>query len=111
MRTGGLSFIKRFAGALLYPIFREEADERRFLAGLPVAMFATLFLSKAVADGAWGTGWLQFPGPNWILVIFALWWTAYLVKFWKRLKSRGELKRAIFGPTLFLALVLSVFRA
>jgi hypothetical protein len=38
----------------------------------------------------------------------ALWCVAYVIKFWKRLRNRGELKRAIIAPALFFALLLGV---
>jgi hypothetical protein len=43
-REGGLRFFVWFLRALSHPIFTPEADERRFLAGLPTAMFVIIFL-------------------------------------------------------------------
>jgi hypothetical protein len=100
MRAGGLRFVGWLLRAFAHPIFTPEADERRFLAGLPIALFVIIF--------PMGRGWLQFLGPYPGLVIFALWWTAYLIKFRTRLKSRGELKRAIIAPGVFVALLLGV---
>ena len=100
MREGGLRFFDWFLRALSHPIWTPEADEWRFLAGLPITMYVIIFL--------WGRGWLQSLGPNPVLVIFALWCIAYVIKFRKRLKNRGELKRAIIAPAVFVALLLGV---
>lgn len=100
MREGRLRFFGWLLRALSHPVFAPEADERRFLAGLPIAIFVTIFL--------WRGGWLQSLGPNPVLVISVLWGIAYWLKFWKRLKNRGELKRAIIAPAVFVALLLGV---
>jgi hypothetical protein len=100
MRAGGRRFLGWFLRALSHPLFTPEADERRFLAGLPIAMIVTLVLWKRV--------WLQSLGPNPVLVILALWCMAYLIEFRKRLKHRGELKRALIAPAVFVVLLLGM---
>ena len=92
--------LRWFAGGLLHPIFSPEADERRFLAGLPIALVVVLVL--------WGRGWFQFLGVNPVLVVFTVWCTAYVIRFWGRLKNRGELKRAIIAPAVFVGLLVGV---
>ena len=82
----------------LWTVFTPEADERRFVAGMPIVMFLILLL--------WGSGHLLFIGFYWFLAIFAAWWVAYLVKFGKCLRNRGELKRAIIAPAAFFALLV-----
>ena len=99
-RESGLRFFGWFLRALSCPIWTPEADEREFLVGLPIAIFFIIPL--------WGRGWFQSLGPNPVLVISVLWGMAYLIKFWKRLKNRGELKRAIIAPAVFVALLLGV---
>jgi hypothetical protein len=100
MKDGGMRFLSWFLRTLSHPIFTPEEDERRFLSGLPIAMFVIIFL--------WRTAWFQSLGPNQVLVVSALWCSAYLIKFRKRLKHRGELKRAIIAPAVFVALLLGV---
>ena len=100
MRDGGLRSFVWFLRALSHPVFTPEADERRFLTGLPIAIYVIIFL--------WGRGWLQSLGPSPVLVTSALWCIAYVIKYRKRLKNRGELKRAIIAPASFVALLLGV---
>ena len=108
IRAGVIHFLGRFLRAPLHPVFHEEADERRFLAGLPIAMFVIIFLIRALAHTGLGREWREFLRPDLVLVVSVLWWIAYLLKFRKRLASRGELGRAIVAPALFVALLLSV---
>lgn len=108
-RAGALHFFGRFLRAPLHQVFHEEADERRFLAGLPLAVFVALFLIRTLIHRGFSREWAPFLNPaDWVLVVFTLWWIAYLLKFRKRLESRGELGRAIIVPALFLVLLLSV---
>jgi hypothetical protein len=91
----------RVLRALSTPLFTPEFDEKRFLAGLPVTIAVVLFL--------WGKGWwLDSLKPNPVLLLFVAWWLAYLVKFWKRLIHRGQLKHALFLPALFVALIVLI---
>ena len=100
MRESGFRFFGWFLRAFSHPLFTPEADEKRFLAGLPIAMIVTVVLWKRV--------WFLSLIPNPVMVLFALWCTAYLVTFRKRLKHRSELTRAILAPAIFVALLLAV---
>ena len=82
----------------LWTVWAPEADEKRFLAGMPIVMFLIILL--------WGRGLLPFIGFYRFLAIFAVWWIAYTVKFGKRLRNRGELKRTIIIPALFFAFLV-----
>ena len=82
------------------PIWTPEADERRFLVGLPVTLILILFL--------WKRGLLGSLGPYPILASFAFWCITYSIRFWKRLQNRGDLKRVILASAAFFALLLSV---
>jgi hypothetical protein len=84
---------------LSHSLWTPEPDEKRFLAGLPIAMFLVPLLWKI---GIHPLG--AYLGP----AIFFLWCLVYVIKFGRRLKKRGELKRVIFAPAVFVALVLSV---
>jgi len=84
---------------LLHSFWTPERDEKRFLAGLPIAMFLIPFLWK---HGVHPLG--AYVGPT----ILFLWCLAYVLKFGRRLKERGELKRVIIAPAVFVALLLSV---
>ena len=95
-----MHFLVCFLRALSHPIWTPEADERRFLVGLPVTLILILFL--------WKRGLLGSLGPYPILASFAFWCIAYSIRFWKRLKNRGELKRALIAPAVFVALLLGV---
>ena len=99
MKEGGLRFLGRCLRVLVRPVWTPEADERRFLAGLPIVMFLIIFL--------WGRGLLQSMGPYPVLVNFAFWCIAYMVKFGKRLQNRGEFKRVLIASAAFCALLLS----
>ncbi len=100
MWQGGLRFCGRFSRSLSRGVWTPDADETRFLAGLPIALFILVFLR---ADERF-----QPLGPNLILAVFALWCMAYVLKFRKRLKRRSELKRAILAPAVFVGLLLSL---
>lgn len=85
---------------LSHPLFTPEADEKRFLAGLPVAMLIAILLMRK--------GWFEPLGPKAVLVLLAVWLLAYVTRFWGRLRDRGELKRAILAPAICVALLLAV---
>lgn len=101
MKTSAESgFLLRSMRALVHPVWTPEADERRFLVGLPIVTFLIIFL--------WGRGFLGFMGPNPMLANFGIWGLAYLVKYRKRLQNRGEFRRVIFAWAAFLALMLGL---
>ena len=85
---------------LLHSLWTPEPDEKRFLAGLPIAMLLIPFLWK---HGTHPLG--AYLGP----AIIILWSLAYVTRFGRRLKERGELKRVIIAPALFVALLLSIY--
>ena len=96
---GHQSLLFRLNRLLSHSLWAPEPDEKRFLAGLPIAVFLVPFLWK---HGIHPLG--AYLGP----AIFFLWCLAYVIKFGRRLKERGELKRVIIAPAVFLALLLSV---
>jgi hypothetical protein len=99
-RKGLLSHFLRFLGVLSRPLWAPEPDEKRFLVGLPITLVLILFL--------WKQG-LEVPlGGFSVPASFAFWCAAYVIKFWQRLKDRGELKRVIIAPGMFVALLLGV---
>ena len=99
MEGGQQSFFLRLLGFLLHSFWTPERDEKRFLAGLPIAMFLILFLWK---HGMHPLGVYLVPAT------FGLWSLAYVIKFRLRLKERGELKRVIVAPTVFFVLLLCI---
>jgi len=100
MKSPTLHFCGKCLRVLIHPVWTPEADERRFLAPLPIVMFCLMPL--------WGKGFLHFMGSNPILAVFALWCGAYVFKFWQRLQYRGELKRVIIALVTFLSGLLAV---
>ena len=74
-------------------VWAPEADERRFLAGIPITLLAILAL--------WTNGIGTIGGRYTIPAAGGLWWILYLLKFGKRLQRRGELGRTILLPGIF----------
>jgi hypothetical protein len=100
MREGRLRFILRLLRLPLHPVWTPEPDEKRFLAGISITLVLILFLWKqGVGDPLGG---YSIPAS------FALWCAAYVSRFWQRLKNRGELKRVIIVPAVFVVLLLCV---
>lgn len=92
--------MKTFLRVFTRPVWTPEADESRYLNTLVVATFLILPL--------WGRGYVNFMGPNPVLVINVAAWLVYLTVYGKRLRRRGELGRMILGPTVFFGLLLGV---
>lgn len=90
----------RGLGALSHPLWSPAADEKRFLAGLPLTLVLILVMWKR----------LQFDplGGYSVEVSFALWSAGYVLRFRQRLKDRGELIRSTVAPALFLALLVAL---
>jgi len=99
MRERRLPFFLRLLRVLSHPLWTPELDEKRFLIGLPVTLFLILFLWKQGIDPLGGYS---------ISASFTLWCSAYVIKFRQRLMDRGELKRAIIAPAVFLGLLLCI---
>jgi hypothetical protein len=97
---GLLAFVLWLPRLLLRPLWTPEPDEKRFLIGLPITLFLILFLWKQGIPGP--LGGYSIPAA------FALWCAAYVLRFRQRLRNRGELKRAIIAPAVFIALHLGV---
>lgn len=93
-------FYLRLQSLLLHSFWTPEPDEKRFLAGLPITLVLILLL--------WKQGLGDPLGGFSVPASFTLWCAAYMIRFRERLKSRGELKRVIVVPAIFVALLLSV---
>jgi hypothetical protein len=78
-------------------VWAPEADERRFLAGIPITLLAIL--------ASWTNG-IALIGPRTIPAAGGFWWILYLMKFGKRLQRRGELGRTILLPGVFILFLL-----
>jgi hypothetical protein len=100
MREGRLRFFLRLLRIPLHPVWTPEPDEKRFLAVIPMTLVLILFL--------WKQGLGDPLGGYSIPASFALWCAAYVIRFRQRLKDRGELKRVIIAPAIFIALLLCV---
>ena len=97
-KEGPLPRFLRLLGVLSRPLWTPEPDEKRFLVGLPITLVLILILWKQGLGGP--LGGYSIPAS------FALWCAAYVLRFRQRLKDRGELKRVIIAPALFVALLL-----
>ena len=99
--TGGgrPPFLFRFQGFLFHSLWTPERDEKRFLAGLPMAVFLILVLWK---QGMHPLGRYLVP------VIFSVWCLAYVIRFRVRLTERGEFKRVIIAPAVFVLFLLCI---
>ena len=97
-RKGSLPRFLRLLGVLSRPLWTPEPDEKRFLVGLPITLVLILTL--------WKQGLGDPLGGYSIPASFALWGAAYVIRFRQRLKNRGELKRVIIAPALFVGLLL-----
>jgi hypothetical protein len=75
-----------------------QADEKRFLVGLPITLVLILILWKQGIGGS--LGWYPFP------VSYVLWFAAYAIRFRQRLKDRGELESVIIAMAVFVTLLL-----
>jgi hypothetical protein len=100
IKEGPLPRFLQFLGVLSRPLWTPEPDEKRFLAGLPIALVLILFL--------WKQGLGDPLGGYSVPASFALWCAAYVIRFRQRLKDRGELKRVIIAPAIFVVLLLCV---
>jgi hypothetical protein len=97
-REGPLPRLLWFLGVLSRPLWAPEPDEKRFLVGLPITLVLILVL--------WKRGLGDPLGGYSIPASFALWCAAYVIRFRQRLKHRGETKRVIIAPAVFVALLL-----
>jgi hypothetical protein len=88
--------VNRFLQSRFWIVWAPEADERRFLLGIPVT-WGILLTWKNLTGDFWR---YDIPG------VLAVWWILYLVKFGQRLRHRGELGRTIVLPGLFVALLI-----
>ena len=84
-------------GVLTRPHWTPEPDEKRFLVGLPITLVVIQIL--------WKRGWGDPLGGYSSPASFAFWSAAYVIRFRQRLKDRGELKRVIIAPAVFVALL------
>lgn len=95
-------FLATLNHALYYAAYHSfwtpEKDEKRFLFLLGILMYAVMPL--------WGKGLLKVMGPCPPLTVLAVGWIVYLVRFWTRLRDRGELKFVLIAPTAYFALLL-----
>jgi hypothetical protein len=98
VKEGWLPSFLRLLGVLSRPLWTPEADEKRFLVGLPITLVFILIL--------WKQGMGDPLGGYSIPASFALWCAAYVIRFRQRLKDRGELKRVTIAPVVFAALLL-----
>jgi len=94
--AGGARAIGR---AVIWKVYSPEADERRFLACQLILICLVLF--------GWRVG-IHPLGVYAIPAVLGIWWTAYLLIFGRRIRRRGELGRAIAGPTIFIGLLLGI---
>jgi hypothetical protein len=99
IREARQPFFLRLQAILLHSFWTPERDEKHFLAGLPITMFLIPLL--------WKQG-IHPLGSYLVPTVFAIWCMAYAMKFRRRLAERGELKRCIIAPSVFVALILSV---
>ncbi len=98
VKEGRRSGFVPLLGFFLHPLWAPNPDEKRFLVGLPITLVLILIL--------WKQGLGDPLGGYSIPVSFTLWSAAYVLRFRQRLKDRGELKRAIIAPSVFVALLL-----
>jgi hypothetical protein len=82
-----MAFLARLNRALCHSFWTPEKDEKRFLCVLNLLMFL-------------------FMGPCPPLTVLAVGWIVYLVRFWKRLRDRGDLKFVLIAPAAYFALLL-----
>jgi hypothetical protein len=95
---GSLPRFLRLLGVLSRPLWAPEPDEKRFLVGHPMTLVLILIL--------WKQGVRDPLGGYSVPASLALWCAAYVIRFRQRLKDRGELKRVIIAPAVFVALLL-----